>query len=83
MRFERLKQLLEEEGIIEIEHLRKNCWMGIPHILRPKAWRILSGYVPTHAARREETLAKKRKEYWHFVEQYFHTRYDEQHQETL
>jgi len=83
MRFERLKQLLEEDGIIEIEQLRKDCWMGIPHILRPKAWRILSGYVPTHAARREETLAKKRKEYWHFVEQYFHTRYDEQHQETF
>lgn len=27
---------------IDIEELRKDCWMGIPHKLRPMAWRILS-----------------------------------------
>lgn len=27
---------------IDLELLRKNCWMGIPHIMRPTIWRILS-----------------------------------------
>lgn len=82
-RFQRLHRMLNEDEVIDMEQLRKNCWMGIPHSLRPNAWRILSGYVPTHAARREVALTKKREEYWHFVEQYFHTRYDEQHSQTL
>jgi len=33
--------------------------------------------------RREVTLKRKRDEYWDYVEQYFHTRYDEQHQITF
>jgi hypothetical protein len=83
MRFQRLQRMLTQDEVVELEQLRKNCWLGIPHSLRPLAWRILSGYVPTHAARREVTLTKKREEYWNFVEQYFHTRYDEQHSSTF
>jgi hypothetical protein len=83
MRFQRLQRMLTQDEVIELEQLRKNCWMGIPFCHRPNAWRILSGYVPTHSARREVTLTKKREEYWHFVEQYFHTRYDEQHSQTF
>uniref|UniRef100_A0A7E4WAX6 Rab-GAP TBC domain-containing protein n=1 Tax=Panagrellus redivivus TaxID=6233 RepID=A0A7E4WAX6_PANRE len=82
-RFHRLSRMLNNDDAIDMEQLRENCWMGIPHALRPDAWRILSGYVPTHAARREVTLNKKRDDYWKFVEQYFHTRYDEQHHETF
>lgn len=67
---------------IDLELLRKNCWMGIPHIMRPTIWRILSGYLPTNFERREVTLARKRQEYWHYVEQYFYTRFEEQHQDT-
>lgn len=26
---------------IDLEQLRKDCWMGIPHKLRPTIWRIL------------------------------------------
>lgn len=69
--------------IINMEELRKDCWLGIPHKVRPLAWRILCGYVPTNLERREVTLKRKREEYWHYVEQYFHTRYDEQHQVTF
>jgi ankyrin repeat protein len=83
MRFQRLQRMLTQDEVIDLEQLRKNCWMGIPHSLRPNAWRILSGYSSTHAARREIALTKKREEYWHFVEQYFHTRYDEQHSQTF
>ena len=41
------------------------------------------GYIPTNLDRKEVTLKRKREEYWHYVEQYFHTRYDEQHQTTF
>ncbi|VDN56438.1 unnamed protein product [Dracunculus medinensis] len=68
---------------IDLEQLRKDCWMGIPHKLRPSIWRILSGYVPTSFERREMTLSRKRQEYWHYVEQYFHTRFEDQHQDTF
>lgn len=44
MRFQRLQRMLTQDDIIDLEKLRKNCWMGIPHSLRPNAWRILSGY---------------------------------------
>ncbi|VDK45835.1 unnamed protein product [Anisakis simplex] len=67
---------------VDLELLKKNCWMGIPHVLRPIIWRILSGYLPTNFERREVTLTRKRQEYWHYVEQYFYTRFEEQHQDT-
>ncbi|VDM41507.1 unnamed protein product [Toxocara canis] len=41
-----------------------------------------NGYLPTNFERREVTLARKRQEYWHYVEQYFYTRFEEQHQDT-
>lgn len=44
MRFQRLQRMLTQDEVIDLEQLRKNCWMGIPHSLRPNAWRILSGY---------------------------------------
>uniref|UniRef100_A0A1I8BHI3 TBC1 domain family member 22B n=1 Tax=Meloidogyne hapla TaxID=6305 RepID=A0A1I8BHI3_MELHA len=69
--------------IVDLCELRKECWLGIPQRIRPLAWRILSGYIPTNLDRRELTLKRKRDEYWDYVEQYFHTRYDEQHQITF
>uniref|UniRef100_A0A915EAT6 Rab-GAP TBC domain-containing protein n=1 Tax=Ditylenchus dipsaci TaxID=166011 RepID=A0A915EAT6_9BILA len=71
------------EVVVSLDELRKDCWLGIPHKIRPLAWRILSGYIPTNLDRRDLTLKRKREEYWHYVEQYFHTRYDEQHQVTF
>ncbi|CAJ0944748.1 unnamed protein product, partial [Mesorhabditis belari] len=68
---------------IDMEKLREDCWMGIPHKLRPTAWRLLSGYLPPNVIRREVTLQRKREEYWHYVEQYFHTRFDDHHNDTF
>ncbi|CAI5448029.1 unnamed protein product [Caenorhabditis angaria] len=62
---------------VDLDKLREDCWMGIPHKLRPQAWRLLSGYLPTNAERREVTLQCKRDEYWHYVEQYFHSRFED------
>lgn len=28
--------------MVNMEQLRKDCWLGIPHKIRPLAWRILS-----------------------------------------
>jgi hypothetical protein len=69
--------------VVDLCELRKECWLGIPQKIRPLAWRILSGYIPTNLDRRDLTLKRKRDEYWDYVEQYFHTRYDEQHQITF
>ncbi|VDN24244.1 unnamed protein product [Cylicostephanus goldi] len=50
-RFERLRRLFSvgksngrnsPPADIDMEQLRKDCWMGIPHKLRPQAWRLLS-----------------------------------------
>lgn len=93
LRFERLRAHLglgcnqndNESGPlnVDLEKLRKDCWMGIPHKLRPTVWRILSGYLPTNFERQDVTLKRKREEYWDYVEQYFHTRFEDQHQETF
>uniref|UniRef100_A0A914WUY4 Rab-GAP TBC domain-containing protein n=2 Tax=Plectus sambesii TaxID=2011161 RepID=A0A914WUY4_9BILA len=92
VRFDRLRLMLgtagsqpgeAEQQDIDLDQLRKDCWMGVPHMLRPQAWRLLSGYLPTNAERREATMTRKREEYWHYVEQYFHTRHEEQYQDTF
>lgn len=43
--------------------LRSLSWSGIPEELRMMAWQLLLGYLPCNSARREITLARKRKEY--------------------
>lgn len=35
-------KLPEEAVTIDLDELRKDCWLGVPHKLRPVAWRILS-----------------------------------------
>ncbi|CAJ0590516.1 unnamed protein product, partial [Cylicocyclus nassatus] len=91
-RFERLRRLFSvgksngrnsPPAVIDMEQLRKDCWMGIPHKLRPQARRLLLGYLPTDYERREVTLASKREQYWHYVEQYFHLRFDDQNNDTF
>ncbi|PIO68605.1 hypothetical protein TELCIR_09602 [Teladorsagia circumcincta] len=53
-RFERLRRLFSAgksngrnspPADIDMEKLRKDCWMGIPHKLRPHAWRLLSIHI--------------------------------------
>ncbi|PAV64616.1 hypothetical protein WR25_01690 [Diploscapter pachys] len=90
-RFARLRRLFSSGSTgrssppveVDMEQLKKDCWMGIPHKLRPQAWRLLSGYLPTNVERREVTLQRKRDEYWHYVEQYFHSRFDDGNAETF
>ncbi|KAM6425466.1 TBC1 domain family member 22A [Rhynochetos jubatus] len=80
-RLDKFKQLLAGPNT-NLEELRKLSWSGIPKRVRPIAWKLLSGYLPANVDRRESTLKRKRKEYFAFVEQYYDSRNDENHQDT-
>ena len=40
------------------------------------------GYLPANIDRREDTIARKRREYQNLITQYYHTRFDELHAGT-
>lgn len=57
--------------VINMVELRKLAWNGIPHAHRAQVWKLLLGYVPTNAARRAHTVARKRAEYRDAVAQHY------------
>lgn len=65
-----------------LAELRKLSWSGIPSPSRAITWRILNGYLPANNERRDETMQRKREEYWSFVKQYYDTRHEDIHQDT-
>ncbi|XP_048410185.1 TBC1 domain family member 22A isoform X5 [Stegostoma tigrinum] len=80
-RLDKFRQLLAGPNT-DLEELRKCSWSGIPRQVRPITWKLLSGYLPANAERRESTLQRKRAEYFAFIEQYYDSRNDEHHQDT-
>ena len=44
---------------------------------------LFQGYLPAKIERREETLTRKRDEYWSYVDQYYPTRTESEHLETF
>ncbi|XP_029969215.1 TBC1 domain family member 22A isoform X2 [Salarias fasciatus] len=80
-RLDKFKQLLAGPNT-DLEELRKLSWSGIPRQVRPIAWKLLSGYLPANAERRESVLQRKRQEYFGFIQQYYDSRNDEHHQDT-
>lgn len=50
-------------GNVDLTRLRELSWNGIPTELRPIAWPLLLGYLPSQASTRPSVLAKKRAEY--------------------
>jgi len=72
--------------VVNMEELRKLAWNGIPHCYRATVWKILLGYLPTNAARREQALQRKRAEYVDAIAQHYDIDDDSrtlQEQETL
>ncbi|XP_022110731.1 TBC1 domain family member 22B-like [Acanthaster planci] len=67
----------------ELDELKKLSWSGIPNAVRPTAWKLLLGYLPTNTDRRELTLERKQEEYFGFVEQYYGTRTDSLHRDMF
>ncbi|XP_030576323.1 TBC1 domain family member 22A isoform X1 [Archocentrus centrarchus] len=80
-RLDKFKQLLAGPNT-DLEELRKLSWSGIPRQVRPIAWKLLSGYLPANAERRESVLQRKRQEYFGFIQQYYDSRNEEHHQDT-
>ncbi|XP_064224309.1 TBC1 domain family member 22A isoform X4 [Aotus nancymaae] len=80
-RLDKFKQLLAGPNT-DLEELRKLSWSGIPKPVRPMTWKLLSGYLPANVDRRPATLQRKQKEYFAFIEHYYHSRNDEVHQDT-
>ncbi|CAF3758017.1 unnamed protein product [Rotaria magnacalcarata] len=72
-----------EQTNIDLNELRKASWNGIPKQYRAQAWKLLCGYLPPKVERREDTLTRKRDEYWSYVSQYYHTRTESEHQDTF
>uniref|UniRef100_A0A0D9XFM9 Rab-GAP TBC domain-containing protein n=1 Tax=Leersia perrieri TaxID=77586 RepID=A0A0D9XFM9_9ORYZ len=54
-----------------LDKLRELSWSGVPPYMRPKVWRLLLGYAPPNADRREGVLTRKRLEYVECVSQYY------------
>ncbi|XP_059189676.1 TBC1 domain family member 22B isoform X2 [Centropristis striata] len=80
-RLDKFKTLLASPNT-DLEELRKHSWSGIPREVRPITWRLLSGYLPANKERRELVLKRKRDEYFGFIEQYYHSRTDENYKDT-
>jgi TBC1 domain family member 2 len=62
---------LLNEPVVDIEALRELAWSGIPQHLRPLCWRLLLGYLPPNRERREQILARKRREYRELIPEYY------------
>ena len=72
--------------VVNMEELRKLAWNGIPFCYRATVWKLLLGYLPTNAARREQSLQRKRAEYADAIAQHYDIDEDSrtsQEQETL
>jgi hypothetical protein len=75
-----------EASVVNLTDLRKLTWNGIPFQHRATSWKLLLGYLPTNAARREQTLRRRRNEYRDAIAQHYDIDDDSrtlQEQETL
>ncbi|XP_071514011.1 TBC1 domain family member 22B isoform X2 [Panulirus ornatus] len=85
------RDMVKQEKFLELilsnntnlPELRKLSWSGIPPPVRAVTWRLLNGYLPANAERREDTLKRKQEEYWSFVKQYYDTRHEDIYQDTF
>lgn len=57
------KQLLFDSDVVDVEQLKRLSWNGVPSRWRPMVWQLLLAYLPADRKRRQQTLARKRKEY--------------------
>ena len=71
-----LSEIYSEE--CDIPKLRALAWHGVPHDLRPTVWQLLLGYLPQSNKRRQETLERKRNEYFQHIALIFEARQDHQ-----
>ncbi|KAH7646118.1 tbc1 domain family member 22b-like protein [Dermatophagoides farinae] len=70
----KLKKLLYEDEITDLSLLRTITWSGISDEVRPLAWKLLLGYLPTVRSKRAIVSENKKREYQNLVAQYYHNR---------
>ena len=58
--------------VVKMSELRKIAWNGVPPQYRGMCWKILLGYLPTNAMRRQQTLERKRAEYKDAIRQHYY-----------
>ncbi|KAL0041033.1 hypothetical protein WJX77_002810 [Trebouxia sp. C0004] len=69
-RVKKFDKLLGEQ-VVDLDLLRELAWSGTPGDLRPLCWQLLLGYLPPNRDRREQILARKRREYRDMVPEYY------------
>ena len=70
----KLKRILFDDEVTDLNQLRSLAWAGVPNQVRPITWKLLLGYLPVIRAKREQVLERKRSEYQNLVEQYYNNR---------
>eukprot|EP00531_Pseudo-nitzschia_arenysensis_P000022 CAMPEP_0116148794 /NCGR_PEP_ID=MMETSP0329-20121206/18572_1 /TAXON_ID=697910 /ORGANISM="Pseudo-nitzschia arenysensis, Strain B593" /LENGTH=477 /DNA_ID=CAMNT_0003645001 /DNA_START=215 /DNA_END=1648 /DNA_ORIENTATION=+ len=58
--------------VVKMSEFRKIAWNGVPPQFRGTCWKILLGYLPTNAMRRQQTLERKRAEYKDAIQQHYY-----------
>jgi len=69
-RIRKFRVLLSQENV-DLEALAKLSWNGATDEFRGPTWRLLLGYSPPGANRRDMVLARKRQEYNDLVNRYY------------
>lgn len=57
---------------VDLAVLRRMSWGGIPASCRAGVWKLLLGYVPVLAERRQATLVKRRAEYAAYLREFYY-----------
>eukprot|EP00899_Mesostigma_viride_P003315 jgi/Mesvir1/12985/Mv05995-RA.1 len=81
-RIEKFKKILSAPQV-DLYALRELSWSGIPAPLRPECWRLLLGYQPPNADRKESVIARKRQEYRDCLPRHFEVENSERSEEEL
>mmetsp|Transcript_20219 Transcript_20219/g.51667 ORF Transcript_20219/g.51667 Transcript_20219/m.51667 type:complete len:470 (+) Transcript_20219:261-1670(+) len=68
---------------VDMTVLKDLAWRGIPMRIRPMAWRLLLGFLPSNQERRSTVLVRRRTEYWDNVEKDFNVPDDQKTKEQL
>ena len=70
----KIRKIVFEDEVTDLNQLRSLAWAGIPNQIRPITWKLLLGYLPVVRSKRTQSLDRKRAEYQHLVQQYYHNR---------
>lgn len=70
----KLKKLVLEDEVPDMNQVRTLAWSGIPSEVRPITWKLLLGYIPLIKSKRPQVLERKRSEYHHLVHSYYNNK---------